>query len=291
MLGISHTLQVTGEAVQLNYSAPAGISIYFSPSNPVMVPATAGVNVTMIVSAGKSVVPGNYTITVNGTAGQYTQSSSFNLRVVQYRVVMVRNTFTPGALNVTVGSTVYWQNVDGPSGTCGSTGGTGLHNVVFTTIPVNSSTVKQYGVFSYTFNTPGSYFYYSSLDSGKTMNGTINVVSSGGGVGMRAIMPSFSYFKGGSVATPVASGERQASPQSSSQVSSVALVFASLAALAAVPVAAVLSLRPRLEATRLKLDAARLVPRASRQVASHVFRFLSAPPAAPARGGTRSQVR
>lgn len=290
LLGISHTLQVTGEAVQLNYTAPAGISIYFSPSNPVMVPATAGINVTMIVSASKAVVPGNYTIIVNGTAGQYSQSSSFNLRVVQYRVVMVRSTFSPDTLNVTVGSTVYWQNVDGPSGTCGSTGGSGLHSVVFTTLPVNSSTVKQYGVFSYTFNTPGSYFYYSSLDSGQTMNGTINVVSSGGGgMGMKAMMPSFSYFKGGSVATPVTTSERQTSQ--SSAVSSLVLVLASLTALAAVPAAIVLSLRPRLEATLARMEAAGEAPRAPRQAALRVLRLLSALPVVLAYGESRSRVR
>ncbi len=264
VLSISHTLQLTGEAVSLNYTAPTGVSIFFSPSNPVMVPASAGANVTMIVSAAKTVVPGNYTITVNGTAGQYAQSSTFNLRVVQYRVVMVRNTFTPSPLNVTVGSTVYWQNVDGSSGTCGSTGGSGLHNVVFTTLGVNSSTLTQYQIFSYTFTTPGSYFYYSSLSSGQTMNGTINVVSASGGVGMVSRMPSFSYFKGGSIATPTPSGERQVSPQSGSPALGLAVALTGFAALAVAPALLLLGMRSGYPATFSGIGSTLLAARGSR---------------------------
>jgi plastocyanin len=35
--------------------------------------------------------------------------------------------------------------------------------------------MHQFDVFSYTFTEPGSYFYYSSLDSDHLMNGTITV--------------------------------------------------------------------------------------------------------------------
>jgi len=112
---------------------------------------------------------------------------------------MVHNTFSPSALTVVVGSTVYWQNLDGPVAACGAGGstGNGAHSVVFTTLPgVNSSTIKQFGIFSHVFNTPGSYFYYSSLDTDHVMNGTINVVAANGGGGMMPVsMPAFSYFK------------------------------------------------------------------------------------------------
>lgn len=76
-----------------------------------------------------------------------------------------------------------------------STGGG--HSVVFTTIQgANSSTINQFGIYSYTFNTPGSYFYYSSVDTDHLMNGTINVAAASGGAGMMPVsMPDFSYFK------------------------------------------------------------------------------------------------
>ena len=205
-LNIYHSLAANGELVTLNGTYPAGITLTFSPSSPVQLPATKAVNVTMILTASASTAPGNYTITINGVSGTNSQTISFTLRVVQYRVVMIRNTFAPSGLNVPVGSTVFWQNLDGPAGGCGAAPGVGVHSVVFTTLPgVNSSTIKQFGIYSYTFTTPGTYFYYSSLDTDHIMNGTINVTGGGaGGAGMVSRMPDFSYFKGGTpaVVTP-----------------------------------------------------------------------------------------
>jgi plastocyanin len=204
IISLEHTLQATSESVVLNYTAPAGIKITFSPTSPLTLSGSStGQNVTMIVTASSTASIGNHTIGINATSGSVSQSATFNLRVVQYRVVMVHNAFVPAVLNVTAGSTVYWQNLDGPAGGCGASGGSGKHSVVFTTLPVNSSSVSQFAFFSYTFTTPGSYFYYSSFDTDHVMNGTINVLAAAGGAGgMAPRLPSFSHFKGGTTLVP-----------------------------------------------------------------------------------------
>ncbi len=237
ILTIYHALAVNSEPVTLSSTSPAGITVLFSPSSPVNLPADKNVNVTLNIIAGASVAPANDTISVQGVSGANTQTASFTLRIVQYRVVMVRSTFLPAKMNVTAGSTVYWQNIDGPAGGCGgASSGTGYHNVVFTTIPgANSSTIKQFGIYSYTFTTPGSYFYYSSLDADHSMNGTINVIAaSGAGMGGAAKIPAFSYFKGASTAATTSTA---AKPASSSTATSPAmaggLALAGLLALSA----------------------------------------------------------
>jgi plastocyanin len=164
-------------------------------------------NVTLNLAASASATPGNDTIKIQGVSGANSQTASFTLRVVQYRVVMLHSAYSPAQLTVTAGSTVFWQNLDGPAVGCGQTTGTGHHSVVFTTLPgANSSAIVQFGIYSYTFTTPGSYFYYSSIDSDHLMNGTITVTVAAGGVaGMMPIsMPAFSYFKGGSTSAVAA---------------------------------------------------------------------------------------
>ena len=199
-MSIEHTLAQNGEAVTLNATSPSGVAVTFAPSSPVQVPASAGLNVTVILTATATAPVGNNTITINGVSGANSQSVTFTLRVVQYRVVMVHSTFSPPVMNITVGETVYWQNLDGPAAGCGGgqSTGSGAHSVVFTTIPgANSSTLKQFGIYSYTFTTAGSFFYYSALDTDHLMNGTINVAAAGGGGGgmMPVSMPDFAYFK------------------------------------------------------------------------------------------------
>jgi plastocyanin len=198
-LGFSNVLQPNGENVTLSSTAPTGFNVTYAPESPVFLPGDKAVNVTLTITASSTVATGNYTVGVKAVSGANSQSASFNLEVVQDRVVMTQNEFFPGVLNVTVGSTVYWQNFDGPAGGCGVATGTGQHNVVFTTLQgANSSTVNQFQIYKYTFTTAGSYFYYSSLDTGQLMNGTINVAGSSGGLGMAVTMPAFSFFKDGS---------------------------------------------------------------------------------------------
>jgi plastocyanin len=196
-LGITNALQPNGENVTLSSTAPTGLNVTFAPASPVFLSGDTAVNVTLTITAGSTVAPGNYTIGVKGVSGANSQSASFSVNVVQYRVVMTQDTFFPGVLNVTVGSTVYWQNFDGPG--CGVVStGNGQHNIVFTTLPgVNSSTINQFQIYKYTFTTAGSFFYYSSLNTDHLMNGTINVAGSSGAGGMGVTMPAFSFFKDG----------------------------------------------------------------------------------------------
>lgn len=220
VLTISHSPGSGGEFVTLNSTSPTGISVQFSPSSPVAVEQGADANVTLDVIAASNATLGNDTIEVQGVAGAYSQTATFNLMVVQYSVIMSPSTyasasvFYPSVLNVTVGSTVYWQNLDGPASVCGEVAGpgTGEHNLVFTTLPVaDSPTIKQFQLYNYTFTTPGSYFYYSSLDTDHSMNGTINVLApNGGGLGMVPRIPTFSYFKNQNVtavSTPSRTGK------------------------------------------------------------------------------------
>ncbi len=200
-LGISNALQPNGEAVTLNSTAPAGITVSYNPASPVQLTGEKALNVSLTVTASATVAVGNYTVSVKGVSGTNSQSASFMLRVVPYRIVMSQNEFFPGVLNITAGSTILWQNLDGPLGGCaapGASSGNGQHNVVFTTLPgANSSTINQFQTYSYTFTTPGNYFYYSSIDTDHLMNGTINVEAAGGGGAMTVNMPVFSYFKEG----------------------------------------------------------------------------------------------
>jgi plastocyanin len=207
-LGISHGLAANSEKVTLTATAPAGITVQYTPASPVVLPGSQSLNVTLIVEASSTAALGNDSITIKGVSGTDSQSATFNLRVVQYRVVMEQSQFLPQTLNVTVGGTVYWQNLDGPvsSGCAGeASSGNGQHNVVFTTLPAaNSSAISQFQVYSYTFTTPGSYFYYSSLNTDQLMNGTINVLSAAGGIGDVPAIPAFSNLKGGDPSIPAA---------------------------------------------------------------------------------------
>jgi plastocyanin len=220
VLKISHSAGSGGEFVTLNSTTPAGISVQFSPSSPIPLSPGEDANVTVDLIAASNATLGNDTIELKGVAGAYSQTATFNLTVVQYSIIMSPSTyasasvFYPGVLNVTVGSTVFWQNLDGPASVCGEAAGpgTGDHDVVFTTLPAaDSPTMGQFQIYNYTFTSPGSYFYYSSLDTDHSMNGTINVLApDGGGIGMVPRIPTFSYFKNQNVtavSTPSRTGK------------------------------------------------------------------------------------
>ncbi|HEV2390657.1 MAG TPA: hypothetical protein VGS04_08040 [Nitrososphaerales archaeon] len=208
---IAHSLQVTGEPVNLTGTAPAGITISFTPASPVMLSPNKPTNVTIDLLAASSAAIGTDAITVKGVSGANSQTASFNLKVVQYLVAAAGNAFSPKVMNVTAGSTVYWQNYDGASAQCGPgpAGNGGQHNIVFTTLTgANSPTLNQFDIYHLTFNTTGSYFYYSGIDTDHLMNGTINVLATGGagGMGMASRLPTFSLFKDGSSALEVPPG-------------------------------------------------------------------------------------
>ncbi len=165
----------SNESISLNGTSVGGITVSFRPTSPVQLLYNTKVNVTFTLSATTSTKPGNYTLQVQGVSGPNTQTVSFNVRVVQYLVFMANGAFIPHDMNVTTGSTVFWMDLDGPGSACGPAG-FGPHNVTFTTLTgADSPSMSLFSVYSYTFTQPGSYFYYSSLDTDHLMNGTITV--------------------------------------------------------------------------------------------------------------------
>jgi plastocyanin len=170
------------ELVAVNATAPSGFTLHFFGSNlttsQIYTEVEVGfpTNLEMVVTAASNVTPGLYTFTVDSSSGTFSQSLSFNVQVVQYLITVNLNTFYPGDLNVTAGSTVYWIDTS-------SDAADGQYNVVFNTINVtspvlNPCVLNSYGpdacsVFSYTFNTAGTFTYICNIYSG--MKGTINV--------------------------------------------------------------------------------------------------------------------
>lgn len=208
MLSIYHSLATNDEPVSLNATAPPGLTVRFVPSSPVNLPASHGLNVTIHVQATKTIAAGNYTIQISGNSGPNSQSTSFSVRVVHNLVRMVRNTFLPPKMNVTIGDTVFWQDLDGATAGCGASSTPSPHNIVFPTLPAANSqkTMNQFDTYSYTFTQTGTFFYYSSLDSDHLMNGTINVLAAppGGPMGMPApVVNSWPVTANGASTAPV----------------------------------------------------------------------------------------
>jgi plastocyanin len=85
-------------------------------------------------------------------------------------VTMQNNTFSPQSLTVNAGTTVTWTNKDGHD-----------HTVTSTTGAFNSGNIAANGIYSYIFNTAGTYPYHCTIHS--SMTGTVIVQSSGGGGG------------------------------------------------------------------------------------------------------------
>lgn len=166
---------IGSELVVLNATLPSGMYIHFFGTtliNRIYEEADAGSvsNTEMQLVAPQNVAPGNYTATIVGSSGTLSVDYSFTVQVVKYLVIAQYQTFAPGDLNVTAGSTVYWINL--------STDKNMPYDVVFNTINVHSDTLNPdpaFDSFSYTFTTPGVYPYYCAYAS--TMKGTITVTS------------------------------------------------------------------------------------------------------------------
>jgi plastocyanin len=71
-------------------------------------------------------------------------------RAMEVGVMMMGNAYAPGSLQVAPGGTVAWTNMDAVPHTV--TGG-----------PLQSSALNQGGVFSYRFDTPGTFAYYCAI--------------------------------------------------------------------------------------------------------------------------------
>jgi plastocyanin len=159
------------EAITLNASSTNGIQILLARSTvTVSVGSKTADQVTVVVPS--SAAPGDYSVSIQAQSGTTSSSYKFTVRVVQYLIYMTANSFNPLALNVKVGATVYWMNLDAPAG-----GDPEVHNVIFTTgTGAQSSSLQQYGSYSYTFTAAGSYSYYCSFHA-PDMKGTVIVTS------------------------------------------------------------------------------------------------------------------
>ncbi len=155
-------LEVGDELVALNASVPSGLYLRFFYSDLVdklyqEVDLTGGeVDLQLNLAASPTIAPGDYTITIDGSSGNYTAKVAFTVQVVQYLVVAYGNEFSPANLTVTAGSTVWWLDYGGIPGP------ENFADVTFETINVMSPQLNgnSFDSFSYTFNTAGSYPYY-----------------------------------------------------------------------------------------------------------------------------------
>jgi len=91
-------------------------------------------------------------------------------------IVIADLTFTPGLVNVPVGTTVSWEWKDctaDPSGY--GYGGCVSHNVTFDDGSSIASSTQSSGTFSRTFNAAGTYKYHCSIHGASVMSGQVTV--------------------------------------------------------------------------------------------------------------------
>jgi len=166
---------VSSELVVINATVPSGISLHFFGStlpDRIYQEASLGspLGVSLQLAASQDAAPGVYTIKIGAASGSLSMYYSLTVQVVKYLVVAANSAFSPLSLNVTVGSTVYWMNLDVDDNA--------EYSVVFSTIsvqspPLNPSPIND--VFSYTFTTAGTYSYYDGYIP--QLIGTITVTS------------------------------------------------------------------------------------------------------------------
>jgi plastocyanin len=158
------------EAVTLNSTAPAGLTLKFNPSTVTLSTANK-VSVALVVNSTQSLAPGDYKISVVAHYGSTSTKSDITIRVVQYLVFQTTNSFSPSSITVKSGTTVYWINLDSPVG-----GDPEVHNVVFSSgSTASSSSMNQFDSYSYTFTAPGAYAYMCTFHPG--MKGTVTVTA------------------------------------------------------------------------------------------------------------------
>jgi plastocyanin len=92
------------------------------------------------------------------------KTPSADTLVATNQVSLMNFSFYPRNITVTKGTTVTWTNQDPASHDV-----TGLGNLS----DLKSPTLKQKDIYSYTFNSPGTYNYHSNISSG--MAGTVVV--------------------------------------------------------------------------------------------------------------------
>jgi plastocyanin len=157
------------ETITLNGTAPAGLSVQFLP-NSVKLNTDSRAYVGLVINSSQSITPGDYTVKVGLSYGAVSKFSSITVRVVQYLIYETGNAFSPSALTVTQGSTVYWINLDTPGAD------PEIHQVNFTSgATAVSPDMMQFDTYHYTFTAPGTYSYFCKYHVG--MMGTITVTA------------------------------------------------------------------------------------------------------------------
>jgi plastocyanin len=137
--------------------APQGLT--FIPSSSFL-GAEETASITMILSASLTVATGTYQVIVGEQEGSSVRNQTFSVTVVPALVVMQNLKFVPQFLNVTTGTTVYWVNLDSTIGCCDP----GYHNVAFHTgVNITSPTMKRLDTWTFTFQSPGDYYYSCSI--------------------------------------------------------------------------------------------------------------------------------
>jgi len=157
------------ETITLNATVPTGLSIQFLP-NSVKLNTDSRASVGLVVNSSQSMTPGDYTVKVGLSYGGVSKFTSITARVVQYLIYETGNAFSPSALTVKQGSTVYWINLDTPGAD------PEIHQVNFTSgASAVSADMMQFDTYHYTFTTPGTYAYLCKYHVG--MRGTITVTA------------------------------------------------------------------------------------------------------------------
>ncbi len=169
-LGPLPAAQSGSETVTLNSTAPSGLTVKFY-KNSVSLNTDFKASDQMTIDSSTSLAPGDYKVTVVAHYGASSKSYDFTVKVVQYFVFLQGNNFSPGALTVKAGTTVYWMNMDSPGG-----GDPEIHNVVFSSgSTAHSADLAQFDSYSYTFTTAGTYAYFCAYHPG--MKGTVTVTA------------------------------------------------------------------------------------------------------------------
>lgn len=90
-------------------------------------------------------------------------------------VVIADQSFSPGAINVPVGTTVSWQWKSCVDDGYGGYASCVSHNVTFDDGSNVASSTQNTGTFSRTFNTAGTYKYHCTIHGAAAMSGQVTV--------------------------------------------------------------------------------------------------------------------
>ena len=155
-------LQLSGAppsgSLSLRVFSPNGLSFALNQSSFSLSASMRPIPV--VLKAGPSLTPGNYSVTVESTVGGASANHTLGVDVVPLLIVMENVAFHPANASVPVGTRVTWMNLDSTIGCCDP----GNHNVSFRTmVNETSPLLTRLETWSYTFETPGQYLYICTV--------------------------------------------------------------------------------------------------------------------------------